>query len=492
MSTLSEKTQRAIFWSIGSSGMTNVFQIVFVCILARLLGAHEFGLYAASLVIINFLSLLSEVGIGPAVIQSKQLTSRHIHTALVLSLGLAIIMTLFLFLTASFFAIFFHQPEIKKITIIMALGIPLRGIAIICESLLIREMRFQIYSIIQISSYVIGFGFVALLLAYLGFGVWALVIAHLIQTILESVIIIGLMAPQLRFDFGIKETKELITYGLGSSIGSMAAFFADQSSNVIAGRYLGAANLGFYSRAYQLMVAPAKLLGSQVGKALFPAFSKVQEDNNKIRDIVVGGINIVSLITIPLSTYCIITAHEIIAILLGKGWEPVVRPFQILCVSLVFRSSFRLFDSMAKAIGAVYPRAWRQWVYAIAVCIFTYIGSFWGIDGIASGMTASMLLNFLLMFHLFCSRVSLTWKQAFAAYKPGVILGLLLFCLNFSIYNLFRLEYCHLLIRISIITIASLVLASTMLRICPQFLLYGKGLEIAERMFPKFTQLFSK
>jgi PST family polysaccharide transporter len=78
----------------------------------------------------------------------------------------------------------------------------------------------------------------------------------------------------------------------------------------------------------------------------------------------------------------------------------VIVPFQILVTTLLFRTSYKISDSLTRATGAVYQRAWRQWVYAAAVFAGSLIGQNWGIPGVAVGVSIAITLNFLLMLDL--------------------------------------------------------------------------------------------
>jgi O-antigen/teichoic acid export membrane protein len=211
MKNLQEKTKAAVFWSIGGTLLINLFQLLFIGILARSLDATDFGLYTASLVTLSFVRIISEIGIGPAIVQCPQITPRHIQTSVTISLSLSTMAAIILGSSAFIWSAFFHDPKIKEIIILLAFGLPIRGIAVVCESLLIREMRFKAYSTIQFFAYSIGFGVVAITLAHYNFGVWSLAVANLCQVIFVTIAALLLVWRPLGFGFGfgfgLKEGK---------------------------------------------------------------------------------------------------------------------------------------------------------------------------------------------------------------------------------------------------------------------------------------------
>jgi PST family polysaccharide transporter len=92
--------------------------------------------------------------------------------------------------------------------------------------------------------------------------------------------------------------------------------------------------------------------------------------------------------------------------------------------------SYKMSDSLARATGAVYRRAWRQVIYAAAVFTGSYVGHFWGINGVACGVSIALLINFLLMSHLSIKLTGVSWRTIVATYQHGVLLGTMsgLFC----------------------------------------------------------------
>lgn len=196
---------------------------------------------------------------------------------------------------------------------------------------------------------------------------------------------IGWRAP-LRW----RHARDLLGYSSGTMVSQVGNYVAIQGANIVAGRLLGAAALGIYSRANQFLMTPVNLFGTVVDQVLFPAMSKVQGDPDKLRRAYVFATSIIALITLPLSAVLVVLSPEIIEIIMGPLWDAVVLPFQILVSTLLFRTSYKMSDSLSRAVGAVYRRAWRQWLYAAIVITGTYVGHHWGVSGIALGVSRSI------------------------------------------------------------------------------------------------------
>jgi PST family polysaccharide transporter len=78
---------------------------------------------------------------------------------------------------------------------------------------------------------------------------------------------------------------------------------------------------------------------------------------------------------------------------------------------MLFRTSYKMSDSLARATGSVYRRAWRQIVYAALVVGGALVGQRWGIVGVAVAVVAALAVNFSLMAQLSLSVSGLSWAS---------------------------------------------------------------------------------
>jgi PST family polysaccharide transporter len=213
-------------------------------------------------------------------------------------------------------------------------------------------------------------------------------------------------------------------FGGGFIAGRICNTLAGQGDRIVVARWLGAASLGFYQRAYQLMALPANLFGMALDKVLFPVMAKLQNQPAQLRKAYRTGVMLIALLVLPISALAYQLAPEIISVLLGDQWAEAVTPFRILAVGMLFRTSYKMSDSLARATGAVYRRAWRQGIYAALVFGGAWVGQSWGVSGVAYGILAAIFVNFLFMAQLSVKITSMTWRDFLIAHLPGSILVL--------------------------------------------------------------------
>jgi O-antigen/teichoic acid export membrane protein len=160
---------------------------------------------------------------------------------------------------------------------------------------------------------------------------------------------------------------------------------------------LGPTSLAVYTRAYQLLVQPANLIGSVADRVLFPSMSRLQDDPARLARAYLRASSLVALLTMPAGVLLFVLAPEVVGLLLGAGWSAVVLPLQVFAVVLVPRTAYKISGSLTRATGAVLGGAWRQWLYAGEVALGCLVGSRWGIPGVAIGASVAIVAHFMTM-----------------------------------------------------------------------------------------------
>lgn len=490
---LTERTFSGFSWAILGSGTQVALKIGVLAVLARLVSPKEFGLMGIATMVVEFSKMFSHMGIGPALVQREKLENSHLITGFTLSLSMGIFFGGILYMIAPILSIFFRMPELTNVLRVISLVFLIDSLTLIAQALMQRHMKFKISTAIEVTSYLVGYGFVGILLAYMGWGVWALVVANLSQAGLFTLLMVIFQPFPKKLGFEISAFKELIFFGGGMTLAKIGNYLATQGDNIVVGRTLGAGALGIYGRAYQFMVMPASLFGNALDKALFPAMAKVQNDKQRLAKAYLAGVSVIALVSIPISLMIIFLAHEIVMVLLGSAWSEVILPLQILSCSLLFRMSYKMSDSLARATGAVYHRAWRQLIYASLVFIGSFIGQFWGLYGVAAGVAVALVANFLMMAHLSLSITGITWSEMIKAHQYGMISATITGIGTYAIVTLCRQINLPDFLTLAISLVGAMVPLLMILMFFPRLIISDGLKELLETLILKrFKKLLPK
>jgi len=419
-SSLSRRTVDAFAWGLLTESLRLVLLLAVQITLARLLPVEAFGLLAVAMLVVNFGSRLSEIGTASAIIQRSELSSRHVRAGFTLALLCGTTMTVAIWFGAPVAAVLFKVPTVTPILRLIGWVFAFDSIGSTAEALMQRRMDYRRLLFVSIVSYGVGYGILGITLSILGFGVWALAWATVAQAVMKSAMLLVLcphpMAPYL---FG-RETRELLKFGIGMTLSKLATFAAQNGDYFVVARTLGLTALGLYSRAYQLMCLPIYQFSAILNAVLFPAYSSIQHDVDRLRRGYLTALSVSSIVVFPVLTVLAVAAPEVMGGVFGRQWAPAVVPLQILCAGGACYCIYNLADSLVRAKGAVYTKFLCHTIFALAVFMFARAGAAWGITGVSVGVTSAIAVVYLLMARLSLRLTACTWSLFFRAQLPAV------------------------------------------------------------------------
>jgi O-antigen/teichoic acid export membrane protein len=421
--SLTDRTITGLAWAFSGAATQSLLTLIILATLARLLRPADFGVIGAGLVVIAFSQVIGQLGVGAAIVQRHTVEDSHVAVGFTLSTGLGFAIGIGVFALAPAFAVFFGMPALEPAIRGLAIIFPVTGLAVVGHALLQREMGFRKIAAIDFLSYALGYGALGVGLAFSGWGLWALVWAHVGQATLNALLVLLVKPCSVRFALNAKTAGALLYFGSGFSLARVGNYVANQGDSLVIGKCLGAESLGIYGRAYQFLMMPANFIGNIFDKVLFPAMVSVQGDRDRLTRAFARATGAAAMLTLPLTGLLLVLAPEIVWLLLGPDWVQVVTPFRILCLVLVFRTGYKVGHSLARAVGAVYETAWRQWVYAAAVVAGAWFGTSNGLGGVAVGVATAIALNFVLTLQLSLRLVNASWTELVRAHARYIALA---------------------------------------------------------------------
>lgn len=473
--TLTRHTLGGVFWASSGTIVQALSMILITVILARLLTPTDFGLASAATVIVGFCQIWGQLGVGYALVQRATLRNEHIETGFTLSILLGSLLTITLLAAAPFISTLFYTPELVPILRVFILVFAMRSLAIVAEALLQRDLRFQELAGIQSASFV-AYAIAGIALGFAGWGVWALVGAQFVQTGIETVAMLLLRPHSKRMLLEKDAAYDLLNYGSGMTLAKLANFVSLQGDNLVVMRGLGIEALGLYSRAYRLMALPANLMGEGVEKVVFSTVSKVQSDPTRMTTAYRRSIALVSILVLPISAVVIVLAPEIVEILLGLQWMAVVAPLQALSFGMFFRTGYKVGDTISRAQGAVHRVARYKVIYSFLIIASAFIGQFFGLTGVAIGVSFSLLIYYFVSAQLTLSLTSMKFYEFLRIHAPALFLALAAFSIaELSAYWL-RLQKFHATAVLLITSIVVVLLLSGLVRLVPTLAIGHDGI----------------
>ena len=363
-------------------------------VLARLLAPSDFGLVGMVAALTGVIATLGDLGLSSATIQRQDLTHDQVSTLFWINVGVGTVMSSLVAACGPAVAYFYRDPRLVGITLVSSLSFLLGGLASQHYALLTRQMRFGAMALVQSGSALLAM-IVAVAMALHGFGYWSLVVSGVLQAAglaLFSWVSIGWKPGRPRKGCGV---RSLLAFGGHLTGYNLLTYVTRNADNVLIGRYLGAAPLGIYSKAYGILMLPVQQINAPVNGVLLPALSRLQDQPEAYRRYFLRAIEIVALIGMPIVIFAFADARLVILTLLGPKWMGAVQIFRLLApaaaVGTISMAPGWIFTSLGMA-----ERQSRWAVLSSPVILGGFlVGLHWGVAGVAASFSATYSLTFL-------------------------------------------------------------------------------------------------
>ena len=416
-----------------------ILQTIFIAVLARLISVEAFGVMAIALVVVGFIEIFSQIGIGPALIQKKDPTPAHLSAAFTISVILGVFFTTLLYFLSPLIAMWYHHPPLEGVLKVIGFSFLIASLAIVPKSMIIKSMDFKKLFIASGTAMTIGNIVIGLGLAYLGYDLWAYVFALLSQNVIMMIFFWIFHPIKINVSWNLNTAKEMIIYGGGSTIFNIFNYAATKIDTLIVSVMSGGSidftasestrwgETGIYDRSVYLMGLPITVLGKLSDSVLFSGLSLIQDEIQQLQRAVLSAIYHIALLVIPGTALLLTNTREITILFLGEDYAAAVPIVQILFIGVIFRSLIKIGDAVVRALRTkyLYLGSLVKAAFFIFVATGAYFGYKYGLQGVAWGLLVAVFLQFLLMTVL-CSRIlKLASNRMMRKLIPGIIAGIL-------------------------------------------------------------------
>lgn len=424
---LDSRIMRGSAWVAVSYGGRNLVSIVTMLALVRLLEPKAFGLVALAWVVMTVCNQVQDAGTAAALVYRRDQVKRAAATTLVFSSLSSVVLYGAAFGVAPVVADAFHAPALTKVLRVMALLLLIRGLGSTPSAILERNIDFRRRAKCDVSA-AFAQAAVSLTLAVLGAGVWALVLGQLAGSAVQTAVAWTVVPwrPDPR-EASLALGREMIRYGRFVSATNVVNLANNTVDNIVVGRLLGAATLGFYAVAFRLADFPNTVIGNIVGRVMFPIYALLQDERERFRNAYIQNLQRIAVFALPASVTLFVAADPIVRGLLGDKWERAILPLRILAV-------YGLVKSFAAPSGEVVKGAGRPHLgllfgllqISLSVPALALLVPRYGLKGAAIAMLGSITVSGAIRLALSLRIVEATFAELLRALARPLLCSALL------------------------------------------------------------------
>lgn len=321
-----------IFTALGQ--YSNILiQLIINVVLSRILTPSEFGVVAIVQVFLVFFQMLVSAGMGPAIVQNRNLSQRDYGVLFNYSAILALVMSV-AFGCFGFVVAYIYQNNIYlPLFCCMTTVIIAEGLNVVPNAILSKEKRFKAINIRLLLANLLG-AIIGIVAALCGAGVYALILCVAVPAIITLVLNFFIVKITFTKSLDMKPLKEVWYFAKNQLGFSVINYFARNSDNILIGKFSGASALGNYSKAYLLTTMPNTVFLGIVNPVLQPILAEHEKNVVLIRETYFKIIKILSLLGFSVTAFMTMNADKIIYFLFGSQWGRAVLPLSILSLSI--------------------------------------------------------------------------------------------------------------------------------------------------------------
>jgi O-antigen/teichoic acid export membrane protein/peptidoglycan/xylan/chitin deacetylase (PgdA/CDA1 family) len=324
--------RKAVGMSFATQYVEMGVQFLSVMILARILSPSEIGTFSLAAMLMTMLHVFRDFGVAQYIIQERELTFAKLQS----TMGVAILLALFagavLFGLSGPVSRFYGNPALRNVMVVMSISFVISPFGSLALSILRRQNQLTAIFYVKTISALCHVG-VAVTLALHGAGAISLAWANF-----AGILAFGVAGNLLR-PAGVpwlprfNNMRDILSFGSVSSLGNLANIAGSSTPELIVGKMLNMAAVGYFSRATGLVQLFSRLIANALTPLILPYFAQMRRDGRSLGQPYLLAVSQLTGVAWPFFCVLLVLAYPVTRTLYGPQWDASVPVARLLCLS---------------------------------------------------------------------------------------------------------------------------------------------------------------
>lgn len=396
MASVKKDIASGVFWIAIAKYSGIVLQLLITAILARLIAPAAFGAIAIAMVVLHFLNILADIGIGPAVVQYFQLSKSHLNSLFTLTIYIGVVLTLALYLLAGAIAGYYADATLTNVCRLMSLVVLFQSLNVVPNALMRKYKRFRSIALRTLFLQIVSGG-IAVLVAYRGWGIYALLVSPILTAIGLFSLNYYSFPLQYVFRMSNEAVKMVASFSFFQFAYSFCNYFSRNLDKLIIGKYFSMTQLGYYDKSYHLMMLPLQNVSFVIEPVLHPVLSTLQDNKHELKEKNQKMAVLISNISFPIGLILFFCGGELIKIVYGGQWDAAIPVFRILALSLPLQMILSTSAPIYQSAGKTNHMFIVGLLNTFCTVSGFFVGALWGrsIEAMAWAWDITLVINFM-------------------------------------------------------------------------------------------------
>lgn len=311
-------------------------QIVNIVVLARLISPADFGVVSLGLAIVGIASVIGDFGLSLAALREESLSEAQKNNLFWINSGLGAVLALAVAASAVPLAAAFDDDRLVGVALLAAPAYLFRAAAVQFQVEVNRQERFRRLAASELAGDGAGV-LVAVLLALAGSGYLALAVQGSVAAMV-TLVWVGIAAGWRPGRPRRAPMRTLLTFGVSTFATHAASYAAGNVDTIAMGVWYSSAVVGYYSRAFQLVMLPLQQIAAPLTRIVLPRLSAVAGDAPALNAALVRAQRLVGHALLAVTGLLVVGGPALIDVVLGSAWLPAVQFLPILAAGAMFQT----------------------------------------------------------------------------------------------------------------------------------------------------------
>lgn len=378
--------------SLAGQGMKLVLQVLGTVVLSRLLSPADFGIVAMVSVFVALGEMLRDFGLATAALQRPMLTPNQSSNLFWVNTALGGLVGTLLVLCGPLLVMLYNEARVQDLLPAMAAVSLVNGMQAQIQVHMVKAMRFVALALTDVAAQVAAYA-TGITCALLGLGYRALIA----QAVMGALVQLGSrwaligwrpLPPQRGHG-----TMLLVRSGAHFGLANFLAFLSSNTDTLVIGARWGSIDLGFYNRAFQLLMSPVARLVAPLAEVAIPSLHGSITERRNIQDLLLRAQSVIGLALVAVFMTLATGSRWLVPWVLGGQWVPSVQIFNILavggCVWGLSNVSLWAFVVLCDSVELLRYNL----ITKSGTIILVVLASGFGVEAVAWAYSVSLLLS---------------------------------------------------------------------------------------------------
>ena len=375
--------RRAAAWSAASQYASFAIQFATSVIISRLyLLPADVGLFSIALAAAMMVAIFQDLGISRFVVGQPEMRDENLRDYAAVAVALGWLVAGCVALAALPLAVFYRQPALTGVVLIVAAGYVIMPLGIVPAAMLTRRLDFRALFLANAGS-AFGGAAIAIACAAHGAGPAALAWGMLASALTRVCIVLGYHRILPRWPRNAAAIRPLVAFGSSSLVLAASGAVGMRSQDLIVGRLLGLSAVGLFTRASALAGQLSTLMVGAINGVFYPAFAHKREAGDDLAEPYLHLVACNTALNWAAAIALAIAAEPVVLLLYGPNWAEVAPLLRWTAIAEVFFVAVPLQMDVPILLGRIRTLVWINLLDTALTIGLLVLFALWGVEAAA-------------------------------------------------------------------------------------------------------------